>query len=209
MSGKKGADKTPKAEPRPKKAKTASAAKSDDVPDQRRVPLDDANKADMVINPNTAFIKEYESWMATILDEPIYENIQTIAPLEPEEGGSAATFDQTTFNAHFKKDPDGSYDFNDTLFLMDLWWRPVKSSPINTKGIQDIYDHNYKAGAPNRLKFIVTLAVDSSCDMSECRGQLKRVSPEEPVFAFMKAVAGAKSADEKKKYMSLMRQVYL
>ncbi len=171
-------------------------------PDQRHpIASDDGDERTL----NADFTKEFETTLQTLLDDPVYENIQTAPALSPAEGGVGAVFCQADFTRAMQN--TGSYDFVGNLFFHDLRWRPIPASPINSKGITDIADHLYTT-PPTWLNFTVVLAVDKDAtDIAALAGSIKRVSPEEPVFALLRGAARATREEDKQQFRQLFRSV--
>ena len=164
----------------------------------QRLPRDDAQPIDDL---NVAFTKDFEGIIGQVLD--MYPDIARSAALTESEGGSGATFNQAACSAALGD--NGSYDFKDTIWLHDLRWRAHPLTPINVRGIQELVESRYGKGPPENHSFTVTLASEGyDDDVASHAGKFKRVSPEEPVFAFLYGCTLARDADERAQYRRLM-----
>ena len=78
-------------------------------------------------------------------------------------------------------------------------------TPVNSQGIQELVTQLYGEGLPASLSFEITLVSgDHGDDIMGAAGQLRRISPEEPVWALLVAASLASSDDEKAQYKRLM-----
>ncbi len=154
---------------------------------------------------NADFYHIFEEAINRLFGDPAYEGIQDLPPLKPDEGG-CAPFSQSDYGKALTG--GGCYEFTGNLFYHKLRWRPVPTTPINKSGIDSLIAHHYGKGAPHRVAFEVVCAMDKDwVDVASHFGQLRRVSPEEPVFALLLAAANETDPDQKVQYKRLMRSV--
>ena len=170
----------------------------------QRLPRSDAQP---VADLNVAFTKELEGVIANVLD--MYPDVQTEEAVSVTDGGSGATFNHMACEAALSS--SGNFDFKGSLWLHDLRWRAAPMTPINVRGIQELVESRYARGPPDDLPFTVIIATDGFEDnvqaMDSHAGHFKRLSPEEPVFAFLFGCAMAKNDAEKGQYRRLMLSI--
>ena len=94
--------------------------------------------------------------------------------------------------------------------MHNIRWRPVATAHVNVKSIREMQEHVYKDGPPHKNEFTVVVAVDKQWEnvMTQHYGKLKRMPPEEPVFALILAAEAAKNTSGKKQFCRLMRAVH-
>ncbi len=117
--------------------------------------------SDRVPAVNAKFTQEFEKAMANVLD--MYENVQVMPALTPDEGGLGATFSQTHFQTAMAS--ANSYSFFGSLFLHDLRWRPLPGTPVNSRAVHDLVEAHYHCGSrgvPPRLSFEVVIVADKT-----------------------------------------------
>ena len=164
------------------------------------MPTED-NSLDQSQEFNSGFTKQFEAMMSKVLD--MYENIQETPSLPISEGGTGAGFVQNAWDE--VRNRDGMYSFTGSLFLQDLRWRPFPLTPVNAQGVQELVSQLYGQGPPAVLSFEVTLVSgDHGDDIMAGAGRLRRVSPEEPVWALLFAASQANTEEEKAQYRNLM-----
>ncbi len=147
------------------KAKGKGAAKAQPKRDARQLipvrdrrhsqpasePGPDTTESELEWSTNAEFMRNFEQNLQVLLDDPEYENIQTMPPLGLEEGGPGATFDQECFTTALQA--QGRYEFVGNVFFQDLRWRPCPATLVNSKGVEDLMHHVYGQSPPARLNF--------------------------------------------------------
>ena len=167
------------------------AGTEDNVINQRNPIPDPAlvDVSDLERTINAEFTGDFEAALTKLLDDPEYERIQELASEMPN------SFNQCSFTTWLNDEQyqDFGYEYTENLFMHNIRWRPVATAHVNIKGIRDIQEHVYKGCPPNKNEFTVVVAVDKQWGdvMSQHYGQLKRMSPEQPVFALILAAAAA------------------
>jgi hypothetical protein len=171
----------------------------------------DTTITDLEKSVNAVFMGKFNESLQRLLADPAFEDSQEQPALVPAQGGAGAGFSQEGFKSALRSaESVGSYQFIGNVFIHDVSWRPLPSIPINTKGVEDMITHLYNDGktAPQHLTFEVVVAVDREWnDLKPRFGKLKRLSPEEPVFALLMAAERAKTVECKQQYARLLRSV--
>ena len=154
---------------------------------------------------NVEFLQAFENVLKDVLD--MYQDIQEVPGLSVQEGGSGTVFDQRALDEVLRNNGE-EFSFSANLFLQDLRWRPFPLTPVNVQGIKELVQQHYSSGPPDRLSFGVTLVTDGrEKDLMAAAGQLKRVSPEEPVWALLFAASKAEDQEQKRQYRRLLLNV--
>ncbi|CAE7813229.1 dhx16, partial [Symbiodinium sp. KB8] len=139
-----------------------------------------------------AFHAEFEKALSELFEK--YDEIQEQAARTVHEGGSGAVPNQTACSASLGN--GGTFRFT-TLFLHDLRWRPWPTTPVNRAFIRLQMDTYYAEGPPKEVPFHITIVSEGFDDhLLSKAGRLKRISPEEPVFALIMAASRADGAED-------------
>ena len=156
---------------------------------------------------NVGFVKTFEDSIKVLLEDPCFANIQNDKALSPAKGGHGRLFSHSDYEKA-KAVGNAGYDCVANIFIHDIRWRPFPSTPVNTNGIEEIIKHHYGQGAPDRVNFDITIAIDPSMENPEAEfGKLKRLSPEEPVYALLIAASRscvAGDPEEKERFKRLL-----
>lgn len=82
----------------------------------------------------------------------------------------------------------GTYDASCTLFWLNLKWSAAPKVPVSRSSVDRLKERLFSNG-PQRFDKVTVVAVSE--DLVLNRGNLRRVSPEEPEHAFLFALSEA------------------
>ena len=145
---------------------------------------------------NGDYIQQFEKIMAILYSHEKLQNIHSLPACDISAGGhSNAIFSQKDYTECLKKGND--YECVDNVFLHDVRWRPQKGLPFNVRGITDLKEKFYKDPPTGTTRCTIHIGgVDADTKIKEQTGRLRRISPEEPVHAFLWGVADYFSSDK-------------
>ena len=134
---------------------------------------------------NGDYIQQFEKIMAILTSHEKLQNIHQLPACDISAGGhSNAIFSQKDYTECLKKGND--YECVDNVFLHDVRWRPQKGLPFNVRGITDLKEKFYKDPPTGTTRITIHIGgVDADTKIKEQTGRLHRISPEEPVHAFL------------------------
>ena len=164
----------------PRAKRPAPPAEAQALTDQRGAP------EGLDAGLNASILARIDVCIATILDFPFFEGIQAAEPLSVSSGGSKSPFNATDFSKAINT--TGFYEAG-----CNFWWQDIRrlaqpGVPMREKSIMDVKDHLFTAPPPFGYPGIVTVAVlNKGADIG--RSTMLRVSPEEPIFAFIIGLA--------------------
>ena len=95
----------------------------------------------------------------------------------------------------------GTYDASCNLFWLNLKWSAAPKVPVNRSSVDRLKERLFSNG-PQRFDKVTVVAVGE--DLVVNRGNLRRVSPEEPEHAFIFALSDAISRGESHEVLLLL-----
>ncbi|CAE7331503.1 unnamed protein product [Symbiodinium sp. CCMP2592] len=127
--------------------------------------------------------------------------------LSVTDGGSGARFCQVACTQALSN--GGIFRFNASIFIHDIRYRPWPTLPVNRAAILEQLETHYNDGPPEAVPFDITVASEGKDeDLMSLEGKLKRLSPEEPVFALLYAAAMAETDEDIVGYQGLLLNVH-
>ncbi|CAE7150873.1 unnamed protein product [Symbiodinium necroappetens] len=169
---------------------------------QRVAPAESSSNG---LNLNQQFIKDFEEHISQLFDK--YPNLEEMPGLCVTEGGSGARFSQEACTQSLST--GGMFRFNGSIFIHDIRYRPWPTLPVNRAAILEQLETHYRDGPPEAVPFDITVVSDGmDDDLMSLQGKLKRVSPEEPVYALLYAAAMAETEEDIEAYQRLLLNVH-
>ncbi|CAE6948988.1 unnamed protein product [Symbiodinium sp. CCMP2456] len=156
-------------------------------------------------NLNKQFTMDFEEHITQLFDK--YPNLEEMPALSVTEGGSGARFSQEACSQALSM--GAMFRFNGSIFLHDIRYRPWPTLPVNRASILEQLETHYNNGPPEAVPFDITVATEGmDDDLMSLQGKLKRLSPEEPVFALLYAAAMAETEEDIQAYQRLLLNVH-
>ncbi len=126
-----------------------------------------------------------EAW-ETVRDDPRFARIATAEAATIRQGGGQAPFNKEDFSSALSKD-GGSYVCGINLAWLDLTWTATPGIPIRMAAVRQI--SNVVFEKPRPIEQIHVAVPSRTFDVTQHKGALNRVSPEEITSAFIMAIA--------------------
>eukprot|EP00959_Pyramimonas_sp_CCMP1952_P475214 9504064-Pyramimonas_sp.AAC.1 len=141
---------------------------------------------DMALNGE--YVSKFEAMMARLKTVQELENVELLGAQSVSQGGHGNELVLEDLKYAMQHDNTDQYQGAMNIFVHDVRWRPQKL-PYNTKGIDDLANHSFSSppSGTTRLQIHVYLEGPAEVEtmLTTKRGTIKRVSPEEPVHAFL------------------------
>ena len=158
------------------KAKASSSAAAEAQPPDGKLPLP--------TNMCRPMLQKLHDAISAIKSHAIFQDITTALPLGISDGGSQAAFSQSTFDTALTA--SGCYTAAANFFWQNMGWFPNAKLPVNPGQVAEIQRFKFDPlNPPRSLGFTVVVAVDGAMDIMAARGSRQRLSPVEPMIAFI------------------------
>ena len=134
---------------------------------------------------NDAIYTKLQGAWATIEKHPVFADITNHLPLgiaAKGESGTQASFKDTEYDVAMKKHK--SYECGINVFWGSLFFNPRPLVPLRMSAIEQHMSTKFPDGkAPTKFPQTLVFAMREKEAPLDLKGQLKRISPEEPLYS--------------------------
>ena len=161
------------------------------------------------IGDNTAVLARMQENVEIILHTVPFKDVKEACALQVQDGGLLAPFKKDFWKLAIER--GDTYLCGINMWWLDMKYMAMPGVPIQGRVIDELADHFFSHTAKEAAAKLpaLTVATSTGSDPLAHKGSLERVSPPEPVYAFLEAVRRLIDQKAEKKVLAEWRRLML